>query len=179
MHQDDTRSKILKACVGLMLETGDINQVTFRGLADRAGVGLGAINYHFRDKETLTALAVNAFLADVVATWRRQSFAGDDRRIWLQTALEGLCDFITAHPRIIRISILFEMQNPAPDDVSSQITAHLANLLGSTDRAEATTKAQAITSAIQCRFLRSKENDAFFDNAKRSGWIRDLARLLA
>ena len=48
----DTRSKIMKAAVHMIGREGNLG-VTIREIADKAGVNIAAINYHFSSKENL------------------------------------------------------------------------------------------------------------------------------
>lgn len=48
----DTRSKIMKAAVDIIGREGNLG-VTIREIADKAGVNIAAINYHFSSKENL------------------------------------------------------------------------------------------------------------------------------
>ena len=60
------KDRILQAAVELMKEQG-VNRVTMRAVAERAGVGLGSINYHFGSKDELLYGAVSAIIGDGVA----------------------------------------------------------------------------------------------------------------
>ncbi len=52
MEGTDTRSKIMKAAVKIVGREGNLG-VTIREIADKAGVNIAAINYHFSSKENL------------------------------------------------------------------------------------------------------------------------------
>ncbi len=52
MEVTDTRSKIMKAAVDMIGREGNLS-VTIREIADKAGVNIAAINYHFSSKENL------------------------------------------------------------------------------------------------------------------------------
>jgi AcrR family transcriptional regulator len=52
MEVTDTRSKIMKTAVDMIGREGNLG-VTIREIADKAGVNIAAINYHFSSKENL------------------------------------------------------------------------------------------------------------------------------
>ena len=56
MKNDEVKKSIIKATIEI-IETsdGDINKITARKIADKSGVALGLINYHFGSKENLIA----------------------------------------------------------------------------------------------------------------------------
>ena len=52
VEKPDTRSRIMKAAVEIIGREGNLG-VTIREIADKAGVNIAAINYHFSSKENL------------------------------------------------------------------------------------------------------------------------------
>ena len=54
MKKDETKELILRETIQLIREKdGDLSKVTARLIAERAGVSLGLINYHFSNKDNL------------------------------------------------------------------------------------------------------------------------------
>lgn len=53
----DTRTRLIEAAGEVFAEAG-FNQATIRDICARAGANIAAVNYHFRDKETLYAETV-------------------------------------------------------------------------------------------------------------------------
>ncbi|MFW2381738.1 MAG: TetR/AcrR family transcriptional regulator [Acidimicrobiales bacterium] len=56
-HQPDKEEQILDAVLTLLARTG-IGGISMRAIAAEAGVALGLINYHFEDKDSLIAAAL-------------------------------------------------------------------------------------------------------------------------
>jgi AcrR family transcriptional regulator len=59
MTQKDT---ILQAAIDILNEVDDIDSVTVRQIAKRAGVGIGLINYHFQTRDNLVNQAIEAIM---------------------------------------------------------------------------------------------------------------------
>jgi AcrR family transcriptional regulator len=186
---DETRERIIEAGIQLMLETGDLRKVTMRDIAKRAGVGLGLINYHFQSKDELMRLAIRVFMNRVIGDWARTGAdpRSSDPEAGLRAKLSEVCEFLAAHPRISRISILFDLENPSPDDnsalaISSLIPA-IAPLLGGGSEgpgdSPAAGMAEMVVGAMQHVFLRSPEGRKFFDAEWRRAWIEGIVRLVA
>jgi len=64
-----TKERILAAAVKILKAKEDPHEVTIRQLAEEAGVAVGAINYHFQNKENLLRLAVGRIMEEVAAAW--------------------------------------------------------------------------------------------------------------
>jgi TetR/AcrR family transcriptional regulator, regulator of cefoperazone and chloramphenicol sensitivity len=67
------RDRIMAAATIAFAERG-FNGVTIRDLAQRAGVNLAAVNYHFRSKEDLYAAVIETALAQ----WTSETIAASD-----------------------------------------------------------------------------------------------------
>ena len=59
----DSRENIIKVTTILVNESADIESITVRQIAERAGVAVGAINYYFGSKDSLLSLVVGNILA--------------------------------------------------------------------------------------------------------------------
>jgi len=73
----DARQRILDATVALLGEADRPETITARQIAERAGVAVGLINYHFRSRDELLNEAVNTAVSGVAADWY-QPFAHHD-----------------------------------------------------------------------------------------------------
>ncbi len=60
----NTKEKILKAALEIVGERGT-SELTIRGIVERTGVNVSAINYHFGDKEKLISRVLSAFTEKV------------------------------------------------------------------------------------------------------------------
>ena len=57
-NEQDARQAIIDAAKAVLNETDEIEKITVRQIAARAGVGVGLINYHFRSKDNLLSIAI-------------------------------------------------------------------------------------------------------------------------
>lgn len=79
-------------------------------IAEKAGVGLGLINYHFGSKENLITECVQRIIGKVVSGFRiEQEFQTDKERLTAWATY--VFDFLFEHSAISRISILGDFQN--------------------------------------------------------------------
>jgi len=64
MKDDDRSRRLLETTVGLLKECEDVDDITTRMIADRAGVNLALINYYYRSKDELLKQAVNEIISE-------------------------------------------------------------------------------------------------------------------
>jgi AcrR family transcriptional regulator len=64
-----TKEKILAATVALLKEEENPDRITVRQIAERAGVAVGAINYHFQSKDSLVNRAIRQMITDAATPW--------------------------------------------------------------------------------------------------------------
>ncbi|HEX2907461.1 MAG TPA: TetR/AcrR family transcriptional regulator [Phototrophicaceae bacterium] len=69
MTQTELQERILAATVALLNETGAPEQITVRQIAERAGVGVGSINYNFGSRDNLINEAIWKITGSAVAPW--------------------------------------------------------------------------------------------------------------
>jgi AcrR family transcriptional regulator len=62
----DIREKIINATIELLVEHNDTDRLTMRLIAEKAGVGLGLINYHFKTREALINDAIGEMMFHAV-----------------------------------------------------------------------------------------------------------------
>jgi AcrR family transcriptional regulator len=186
---DESQSRIIEAGIQIMIELGDVRKVTMRDIADRAKVGLGLINYHFKTKEDLMRLAIRTFMNRVIGDWAKSRVIApsSDPAENLRNELAEVSGFLAIHPRISRISILFDLESPEPGDNSARSISSLVPAIAATigeGQAEASpTRAHEIATlivgAMQHVFLRSPEGREFFDTEWRQRWIEGIVGLVA
>jgi AcrR family transcriptional regulator len=71
MTLDDLGAKesILQTTMAMINEVEDVDTITMRQIAERAQVGIGSINYHFRSKDNLLNEAVGRLMGDQASRW--------------------------------------------------------------------------------------------------------------
>ncbi|MCI6007613.1 MAG: TetR/AcrR family transcriptional regulator [Ruminococcus sp.] len=89
---------------------GDTKNITSRMIAEKAGVGLGLINYHFGSKENLITECVQRIIGKVVTEFQMtENFETDKER--LTSCAICVFNFLFENSAISRISILGDFQN--------------------------------------------------------------------
>lgn len=92
----DTRSKIMKAAVDIIGREGNLG-VTIREIADKAGVNIAAINYHFSSKENLLEEVERVTMEQVTLIYNcllDESKSPRDRLInWADELMRYLIDY--------------------------------------------------------------------------------------
>lgn len=115
--KSNLKEEIIRATTDLIQEyNGDVNKITLRIISERAGVGLGLINYHFGNKEQLIVLCVQRIINNVV-----MCFSPDKKDYSVNDGLKDkermadwakqVYDFLFENHAISSISILGDMQN--------------------------------------------------------------------
>lgn len=162
----EIKERIIRATISL-IEHGDSasNPITTRLIAERAGVGLGLINYHFQAKESLIELCVQRIIEDVISSFQLPdtlSQLSPLARVKKMTKL--VADFFIANVSVSSMSILSDYRCPAPDDNTMKTTRGLSRALRE-ESAEAQSQLLAsflLTSTLQTLFLRREQSKALF-----------------
>ena len=115
----ESRQRILAATVALLSEVEDPARVTVRQIAERAGVGIGAINYHFQSKDNLLNLAVGQIVEGVAASWYQPLQSADlDPLTRLKRLLKDTASAVVRYDKFMQITISYgllhgELDTPA------------------------------------------------------------------
>lgn len=186
-QQQEVKQRILQAAIELIREVQAFELVSMRKIAERAGVAVSMVNYHFQTKENLINRAVQSYIGKVIATSENRWTSGgadfptaDRPEVPVESMrrhLKQAADFIAEHPGISRVSILRDMQGGSGDDNTSQVAAMVMRQLndiypersGST---ELRVQALVQVAAVQHLFLRAVLNKEqlgldFFDKEQR------------
>lgn len=188
-QQQEVKQRILQAAIELIREVQAFELVSMRKIAERAGVAVSMVNYHFQTKENLINRAVQSYIGSVIAGSEHlpaaeqaadlRADAGEARDAveGMRQHLKQAADFIAEHPGISRVSILRDMQGGRDDDNTSQVAAMVIHQLTDMypDRADTTelkVRALVQVAAVQHLFLRSALNKEqlgldFFDKEQR------------
>ena len=97
---------------------GDVQKITARVIAEKAGVALGLINYYFGSKQSLITLCVQKIISQVVHDFS-MSKSFDTTQERLEAAAIDVFDFLFEHPSISKISILNDLDSYGTDNNSS------------------------------------------------------------
>ncbi len=113
------RERILDATIELLNRVRDPADLTVRAIAEKANVGVGLANYHFRDKGSLIRDAVRTFIGrTVIAGYGERRHHGSTPRDRVTSLVAGPIDFLGMHPGLSRVSVLYDLSDPAPGDNS-------------------------------------------------------------
>ena len=77
MDEQDTRQSIIDAVKVILKEQNDIDTITVRQIAERAGVGTGLINYHFKSKANLLSIAIGDVMSQTVSNFLQENYHND------------------------------------------------------------------------------------------------------
>jgi len=169
---DYVKEKIIEVTTGLIQESsGNIEEITTRMIAERAGVGIGLINYHFDSKNLLIEECIQRIISNVIVSFRPEI----DQRLSpverLKTVAKLVIDFLIANPSVSRISILGDHYNPKIlDNTMKTIKGFSFSLIDSSiPEEEKKVLLFSLSSILQISFLRkdiSKESYGIDFNKK-------------
>jgi len=104
----EAKGKIMAAVRALLSEGCPIDDITVRKIAQRAGVGIGTVSYHFHSKDRLVYEVIGAQMADLAGGLHPSEGAGTAlerlKRFFLQTA-----DIALQYSEIIRAQLSYDV----------------------------------------------------------------------
>lgn len=105
------KDRIIEVTTGLIEQhNGNTKSITARMIAEKSGVGLGLINYHFGSKDNLITTCVQRIIGKVIEGFEtNKKYASDKERLTAWAI--NVFDFLFEHKAISRISILGDFQN--------------------------------------------------------------------
>lgn len=157
---EKSKDDIIEITTQLLKEyNGDTKKITSRLIAERAGIGLGSINYFFGSKENLIAECIQriinkmllGFTPEITDVTRRDGLSDEVR---LASWASQTFDFLFANQAITGISILSDMQNYTADSNSVCTQRGFAFALRGSHKEEAKRLLVfVLVSAMQAAFL--------------------------
>jgi len=127
MSQEDHNlpQRIISATKALISETEDISTITVRRIAQRAGVGLGLINYHFHSRDNLLSVAIGESMVRIISDFTSTKANHDQPPVCqLKELLTKLCSMAGSDTKFVRFIIQRELY-----EGSAQAPLHLTPLL--------------------------------------------------
>ena len=189
-NSNDIKETIIHATTELIEQSaGDIKTITTRAIAEKSGVALGLINYHFGNKDNLIALCVQRIINQVL-----MQFAPDktdytkadgltDKERLISFATQTF-DFLYANYSIVKISILSDFADYLPkcNSVFTQMGFRFA-LQGNIPESKKQLIAFSLTSVMQTAFLAGENSIAItgynlMEKAQRDRFISDTVSML-
>ncbi len=156
VNKESIKDHIIHITTGLIEEyNGDTECITARMIAQKAGVSLGLVNYHFGSKDNLITECVQRIISKVVSEFRMDEDLVKDKERLTVCSIR-VFDFLFDHSAISRISILGDLNNYLENCNSIRTQQGFMNLLKEKSDDNITIKVFMLTAAMQVAFLGSK-----------------------
>ena len=163
---DEAKESIIQAAIGLIeVSDGNIRNITARSIADKSGVSLGLINYHFGSKDNLIAICCSRIINKTLMSmspenidYKKDDGLTDKER--LTSFAKQTFEFIYKNDSTVKLSVLSDLQDYSPD-CNSVLTqkGFLLALRGDMPELQKKHIAFSLASIMQAAFLAG-------DNAK-------------
>ncbi len=186
MKSEKTKENILLQTIGLIQETGgDIESITIRGIAARAGVGVGLINHYFGSKEHLVEACVQTIISEVIRSFRPELTDDTSPAALTKCVARQVMDVLMDNRQLSRLSILGDMNRPQSlDNTMKTVAGFAGHLSGGEPNGKHKLEAFMITSVLQGAFLRKdllgeSFGIDFYDKRQRDEFIDGLVERIA
>ena len=181
MKNDDVKKSIIKATIEIIEKSdGDINKITARKIADKSGVALGLINYHFGSKENLIAQCSREIINEKLFGLApdKVDYMADDGLSDLERLISfarQTFDYIYSNPSIAKISIIsdFKDYDPAGNSSLTQKGFQMA-LRGDISERKKKLIAFSLASIMQTAFLAGDNSELIVGYSLKSKKQRDI-----
>ena len=186
----EVKESIINATTELIEQSGgNVKNITTRSIAEKSGVALGLINYHFESKERLIALCVQRIINKVLMQFApdktdySQADGLTDKERLISFAQQTY-DFLYANYAIVKISILSDFENYQPQSNSAftQMGFRFA-LRDNVPESKKQLIAFSLTSIMQTAFLAGENSVAItgynlMEKVQRDRFISDIISML-
>lgn len=109
-NEQDGRQSIIDAARAILNEEDDIEKITVRQIAERAGVGIGLINYHFKSKDSLLSIAIGDVMTNTILSFTKTDTCSDLEPVAkLKAMLKELCTLAGSNEKLIRFILAREI----------------------------------------------------------------------
>jgi len=179
MKSEETKERIIEQTIGLIRASHGLTEnITIRGIAEKANVGLGLVNHYFGTKERLIEECVQRIIGGVIGAFRPALVEGEDHVATTKRVSKQVMDYLMGNPEISKISILGDLKQPKEwDNTMGTVHGLGARLSGGQAQSSHKLNAFMITAVMQVAFLRKDtlqqtlgvnwsdkaERDAFID----------------
>ena len=108
--EQDARQSIIDTAKAILGDVDDVEKITVRQIAERAGVGIGLINYHFKSKNNLLSIAIGDVMASTIWNFTKTDLFADLEPIAkLKALLRELCTLLGSHEKLMRFVLSREI----------------------------------------------------------------------
>ena len=158
--RETVKETIINATTELIEQSGgEIKNITARAIADKSGVALGLINYHFESKENLITVCVQRIINKVLMNFApdKKDYNADDGLTDKQRLIsfaQQTFDFLFDNYAMLKISILSDFKDCKPlcNSVYTQLGFRFA-LRGDVPENKKQLIAFSLVSTMQTAFL--------------------------
>ena len=192
MNTKNCKEELIEITTALIRENkGEVEKVTIRDIANKSGVSVGLINYHFGNKDNLITECVQRIIGNVVSSFKPNMVADpslnkfEAAKFRLTRAAQEVFNFMFEHPSITRISILGDYKDYTNQSNSYFSLRGFSGIIGDAiiSQEEKEKISFVLTSALQVAFLRSMADSKFltYDFSKkedRNKYIKDLVDMM-
>jgi AcrR family transcriptional regulator len=157
----DPKKRILQAAIELLNEQAP-ESITIRKIAERAGVGIGLINYHFQSKDRLLNEAVGGSMAEATSRWlNANEDEYPDPALRLKNLLKETSTIGARFPVLLQIAVSYELQH-GNFSVPQLIVPILREIFGPTKKEkELRLLAFQLVTALQVAAVRADAFEAY------------------
>ena len=185
----DIKEILINQTIALIKESdGKPESITARAIAQRSGVALGLINYHFGSKDNLLAECSNKIITDLLCSMKPDLMSAEDDGLSDRERLTGYAkqtfEFLFANRAIVKMSILSDFSSYRADSNSdlTQKGFQMA-LRGNIPDKSKRLISFSLASSMQAAFLAAEESKKItgYDlNTRkgRSSFIEDTVNML-
>lgn len=116
------KEKIILAASELIKEKENIERITVREIAQRAGVGLAMINYHFQTKDNLIYICMIRMVGHTLENFKSHGPDSEMKVIDKMREIgKGIAAFMVMNPGFAKVAIMNDLVSPNIDDNSARI----------------------------------------------------------
>ena len=124
-NKEQVKETIIYAATELIEQSdGDIKSITARAIAEKSGVALGLINYHFESKENLISICVQRIINKVLMSFSpdKMDYSENDGLTDIERLIsfaQQTFDFLYENYSIVKISIMSDFKDYQPQSNSA------------------------------------------------------------
>ena len=185
----DIKELLIDQTIALIKESdGKPESITARAIAQRSGVALGLINYHFGSKDNLLAKCSNKIITDLLCSMKPELMNAEDDGLSDRERLTGYAkqtfEFLFANRAIVKMSILSDFSSYRADSNSALTQKGFQMALrGNIPDKSKRLISFSLASSMQAAFLAAEESKKItgYDlNTRkgRSSFIEDTVNML-
>lgn len=186
---NDIKELLIDQTIALIKESdGKPESITARAIAQRSGVALGLINYHFGSKDNLLAECANKIINDLLSSMKPDLIKAEDDgfsdRERLTSYAKQTFEFLFTNRAIVKMSILSDFRSYGADSNSALTQKGFQMALrGDIPDKSKRLIAFSLASSMQTAFLAADESKKItgYDLKTRKGrssFIEDTVNML-